>query len=71
MGMIMIKCPQTGHAVSTGLQADADAFRCSAVFFSRTSCSVCEMQHEWFSMQAWVEDRRISVRRQQYHAKLN
>lgn len=56
MGMIMIKCPQTGHAISTGLKADRDSFLCSAVFFARTPCSVCEVSHEWFSMQAWVDD---------------
>lgn len=56
MGMMMIKCPQTDRAISTGIKADPDSFRSSAVFFGRTSCTLCGSNHEWFSMQAWVDE---------------
>lgn len=56
MGMIMIRCPQTGSAVPTGIKVDREAFRCSAVFFARTLCSACNDRHEWFAQEAWVNE---------------
>ena len=54
MGMVMIKCPETGHAIPTGIEMDRERFRCSTVFFSRTYCGVCAATHEWFAREAWV-----------------
>nr|WP_246504621.1 hypothetical protein [Bradyrhizobium agreste] len=56
MGMVMIKCPETGHAISTGIEMDRERFRCSAVFFSRTYCGMCAATHEWFAKEAWVHE---------------
>jgi hypothetical protein len=50
----MIKCPQTGREIPTGIKADRERFRCSAVFFARTYCSICQANHEWFAKEAWV-----------------
>jgi hypothetical protein len=54
VGNIMIKCPQTGRAIPTGIKADRERFRRSAVFFARTYCSSCQTNHEWFAREAWV-----------------
>jgi hypothetical protein len=54
VGIVMIKCPQTGRAIPTGIKADRENFRCSAVFFARTYCSICQANHEWFAKEAWV-----------------
>lgn len=54
MGMVMIKCPETGSAIPTGIEMDGERFRCSAVFFSRTYCRMCVATHEWFAREAWV-----------------
>lgn len=54
MGTILIKCPQTGSVISTGIKADRKSFLCSAVFFARTHCPICRTNHEWFSREAWV-----------------
>ncbi|WP_225185564.1 hypothetical protein [Bradyrhizobium sp. NBAIM01] len=54
MGMVMIKCPETGRAISTGIEMDRERFRCSVVFFSRTYCEMCAATHEWFAKEAWV-----------------
>lgn len=56
MGVVMIKCPQTGRAISTGMAADRETFRCSAVFFARSYCAICETNHEWFAKEAWVDE---------------
>jgi hypothetical protein len=50
----MIKCPQTGRAIPTGIKADRESFRCSAVFFARTHCPICQANHEWFAKEAWL-----------------
>ncbi|WJR75063.1 hypothetical protein [Bradyrhizobium sp. NP1] len=54
MGMVMIKCPQTGSAIPTGINTDRERFQRSTVFFSRTLCPACDATHEWFARDAWV-----------------
>jgi len=59
----MIKCPTTGRAIPTGMQADRSNFQCVPVFFSRVFCPICKTQHEWFAKDAWVRElgRRIKA----------
>lgn len=54
MGMVMIKCPQSGRAIPTGIEIDLERFRASPVFFSRTRCPLCHADHTWFAREAWV-----------------
>ena len=54
MGLLMIRCPNTGKELFTGRYVDASAFRSTPVFFSRTYCQVCRSVHEWFAKDAWV-----------------
>ncbi len=63
MGMVMVKCPETGHAIPTGIEIDRESFGRSAVFFSRTRCPICHADHAWFAREAWVHEPSIPVRR--------
>jgi hypothetical protein len=56
MGIVMIRCPETRQAVSTGIRVDRDTFHSTPVFFSRTLCPLCRVAHEWFAKDAWVCD---------------
>jgi hypothetical protein len=56
MGIVMIRCPKTRRAISTGIQADRETFHATLVFFSRTACPLCRTMHEWFAKDAWVCD---------------
>ena len=56
MGMVMVKCPQTGHAIPTGIKIDRESFRRSPVFFARTRCLICHTDHSWFAREAWVDE---------------
>ena len=56
MGLVMIRCPKTRRAISTGIQVDRQTFHATPVFFSRTHCSLCRTTHEWFAKDAWVCD---------------
>ena len=38
MGTIMVKCPDTGHDISTGIVADRASFNATPVFFARVYC---------------------------------
>jgi hypothetical protein len=55
MGMIMVKCPETGRAIPTGIEADRESFQRCTVFFARTRCPICRIEHAWFAREAWVE----------------
>jgi hypothetical protein len=56
MGVVMIKCPESGRAIATGMEADRERFRRSPVFFARSFCSICKASHEWFAREAWVHE---------------
>ena len=62
MGMVMVKCPQTGHAIPTGIEIDRESFGRSTVFFSRTRCPICRADHAWFAREAWIDEPSIRVR---------
>jgi hypothetical protein len=54
MGVVMIKCPDTGHDIPTGIMADRRSFSATPVFFARAFCPLCNAEHEWFAREAWV-----------------
>jgi hypothetical protein len=56
MGTVMVKCPHTGHDISTGIVADRASFNATPVFFARVYCPMCRAEHEWFAKEAWVCD---------------
>ena len=56
MGMLMIRCPETGQTIFTGRRVDLAVFRSTPVFFSRTYCPFCHVTHEWFAKDAWVDN---------------
>jgi hypothetical protein len=56
MGVLMVKCPKTGCAISTGMTTDRPSFDHSPVFFGRTFCPIYRVNHEWFAKDAWVQD---------------
>ena len=63
MGLVMIKCPITGHAISTGLEASRSSFNRSPVFFGRTFCPACRRDHQWFAKDAWVNEPKEKYER--------
>lgn len=62
MGTLMIRCPETGRAVSTDISVSREAFAAMPVFFSRTFCPYCRVSHEWFAKHAWVAEAVTTVR---------
>lgn len=62
MGEVMIRCPNTGRDVRTGIIADRDSFNASPVFFARAYCEQCSIEHEWFAAQGWVSETNVAKR---------
>jgi hypothetical protein len=56
MGMVMIKCPQSGRAIPTGIKTDRESFLRTIVFFRRTHCPICQADHAWFAQEGWVDE---------------
>jgi hypothetical protein len=57
MSALMIRCPETGREIPAGIDVDHSSFRLSTVFFSRSYCTFCRTEHEWFARDAWVAPR--------------
>ena len=62
MGMVMVRCPQTGRAIPTGIKIDRESFGRRPVFYSRTHCPTCQTDHSWFAQDAWVHEPRLVER---------
>lgn len=62
MGMVMVRCPRTGHAIPTGIKTDRESFNRRPVFFSRTRCVLCHADHPWFARDAWVDEPAVRLR---------
>ncbi len=56
MGKIMIRCPITGRAIPTGMEADEARFNSMPVFFAQAYCPFCRTTHRWFARHAWVSE---------------
>jgi hypothetical protein len=54
MATVMVKCPETGQDLSTGIVTDRASFAATPVFFARVYCPFCRKQHEWFAKDAWL-----------------
>jgi hypothetical protein len=71
MGTVMIRCPDTGRDIPTGMVADRKSFNSTPVFFARVFCPFCRTEHEWFAKEAWVCEAGASAVRQHMMAPHN
>jgi endogenous inhibitor of DNA gyrase (YacG/DUF329 family) len=56
MPAIMIKCPNTGKAVPTGMAADEKTWQDPTNIFRRNSfrCPACQQKHTWDKKDAFL-----------------
>jgi hypothetical protein len=64
MSMLMIRCPQTGQAVSTGIETDPDSFKRIPDVVAWAHCPHCGLEHAWWHDEAWLADGSSSWQRQ-------
>ena len=55
MGVIMIQCPHTGLAVSTGIETDDETFGALPDSLGLAICPKCGLKHTWWKREAWLE----------------
>jgi hypothetical protein len=62
MGIIMIRCPSTGRAVSTGIEMpNLDQL---PTVIATMVCSACGRVHEWTRTDAWLAEGGAFYRQQ-------
>ncbi len=54
MSVIMIRCPDTGQDISTGIDTDTRTFRRLPRVGSRILCPACGKEHVWVKDGAWL-----------------
>lgn len=59
MGNLMIRCPKTGRSIRTQYEIDPQRFLSLPVFFARSYCPICQLEHEWFAGNAWVVEHDL------------
>ena len=47
MGVLMLKCPTTGRAFSTGIHVEEDNFQRFPDTVTQTACPHCSQLHSW------------------------
>ena len=54
MGALMITCPNTGQAISTGIETDEYTLKQIEDVPTRTRCPFCGLDHIWWKREAWL-----------------
>jgi hypothetical protein len=52
MPVLMVRCPNTGRKMSTGLDLDADTFASLPDKLITSSCPACGVEHSWLKCDA-------------------
>ncbi len=63
MSSVMIRCPNTGRAVSTAIETEPAVFRRLPKVASRMLCPACGEEHDWSVGSAWLlgEQRPLAL----------
>jgi hypothetical protein len=61
MGMVMIRCPNTGKEVATGIETDAASFAHVRDVLVRSPCPYCGLEHVWWTREAWLSEPSASA----------
>jgi hypothetical protein len=52
----MIKCPNTGEPICTGIETDALTWSVLPDVLSYAHCRLCGLEHAWWKRDAWLAD---------------
>ena len=47
LNVVMVKCPNTGRELSTGIEMDAATFKRLPDIRSQLMCPICKFDHVW------------------------
>jgi hypothetical protein len=54
MSVIMIRCPETGSEISTGIECEDDDFKKLPFVITQTACPSCGCEHSWSKSDVWL-----------------
>ena len=60
MGLLKIRCPETGHDVSTGIEIDPESFARLPDKLAASKCPLCGREHAWLKCDATFVDDEMS-----------
>lgn len=58
MSFLMIRCPQSGREVLTGIETDCQSFEKMTDVIAYTRCPHCGIEHGWWPDEAWLTESR-------------
>jgi hypothetical protein len=61
LNVVMVKCPNTGRELSTGIEMDAATFKRLPDIRSQLMCPICKVDHVWSTREAWLGNPAPSV----------
>lgn len=56
MSILMVRCPNTGQEIATGVETDARGFRQLPSVLTYSRCPSCGLEHPWWRREAWLRD---------------
>jgi hypothetical protein len=54
ISILMVRCPDTGAELSTGIEMDAATFERLPEIQSQMTCPACGRSHVWSTREAWL-----------------
>lgn len=54
VSVVMVRCPNTGHELSTGVEMDKATFQQLCDIRSQMKCPICGLDHIWSTREAWL-----------------
>jgi hypothetical protein len=61
MSEIMIRCPETGNEISTGIHCDGRSFEQLPFLVAQANCPLCGKPHRWSKAEAWLDDQNVRL----------
>jgi hypothetical protein len=56
MSALMIRCPQTGQSIFTGIETDQTSLNVAPDVPTHTRCPLCGREHMWWKREAWLQE---------------
>jgi hypothetical protein len=56
VSVIMVKCPNTGRELSTGIETDQAGFDRLPRMLTYSRCPLCRLEHAWWKREAWLAE---------------
>ena len=54
VSVVMVRCPNTGRELSTGVEMDEATFEHLSDIRTQMMCPICGLDHAWSTREAWL-----------------